>query len=328
MVLVSKLVKTIAYERYGNTDVMKIIDIPIPKPDTGQILVNVHAAALNPKDYLVRKGLFKWLTRGGFPKIPGLDFAGTIAEVGPNVELSVGTPIYGSLNEISTKRGTLTEFLLIDQTECAPKPNALSFVEAAAIPLAGQTALQALQDLIHLKSGQKILILGASGGVGVYAIQIAKAMGAHVTTTSSEGNKDFCKSLGADIALDYRVDNPFAQQDRYDAIFDAFGNQSFSKAEKSLKPEGVYVNTVPSLRILWDYVRTLFSGKRAKMVLVRSNTEDLNELAAMVETGTLKPVIDSVYEFDNYREAFKRIESRHARGKVVVKVSEQGLQHF
>lgn len=328
MVLVSKLVKTIAYERYGNTDVMKIIDIPIPKPDNGQILVNVHAAALNPKDYLVRKGLFKWLTRGGFPKIPGLDFAGTIAEVGPGVDLPVGTPIYGSLNELSTKRGTLTEFLLINQNECAQKPNTLSFVEAAAIPLAGQTALQALQDLIHLKSGQKIAILGASGGVGVYAIQIAKAMGAHVTTTSSEGNKEFCKGLGADIALDYRKDNPFAQRDHFDAIFDVYGNQSFSKAQKALKPQGIYVNTVPSLRILWDYARTRFSGKQAKMVLVRSNTEDLNELAAMVETGALKPVIDSVYEFDNYQDAFKRIESRHAKGKVVVKISEQGLQHF
>lgn len=317
----SKLAKTLTYDRYGKIDVLKFVDLPIPKPKSGQILVHVQAAALNPKDYLVRKGLFSWISLGGFPKIPGLDFSGLVAEVGPGVDIPIGTPIYGSINEFFTKRGTLSEFLLIDQNECATKPNSLSFEEAAAIPLAAQTSLQAFQDRIQLKSGQHVAILGASGGVGVYAIQIAKAIGAHVTTTSSPGNFALCQSLGADATLNYKTDNPFAAPDAFDVIFDAYGNQSFSKAERALKPSGMYITTVPSKEITWDYLKTRFSSKQAKFTLIKSNTEDLNELAAMVETKQLRPVIDSVFNFTDYAEAFKRLESRHAHGKVVVKIN-------
>ncbi|MCE5315803.1 MAG: NAD(P)-dependent alcohol dehydrogenase [Parachlamydia sp.] len=310
--------RAVLYDKYGRIDVLHVGEIQLPSPSSGEVLVKVHASALNPKDALVRKGRFAWLTGSRFPKIVGLDFSGTVAEVGKGVELAVGTPVYGSLNELTSRRGTLADYVLIKQHECAPMPNALSFEQAAALPLAAQTSLQALRNLIHLEKGQRILILGASGGVGVYAIQIAKAIGAHVTTTSSAKNQNFCRELGADVVLDYAADNPFNEQ--YDGIFDAFGNQTFDMARPALKSKGTYVNTVPSKRLFLDAFLTLFSSQRARFVLIRSNTPDLKEIAQMVEQGLVKPVIDQVFDFEQFSPAFAHLETRHARGKIVLSI--------
>lgn len=311
--------RAVLYDHYGRIDVLHIGQIQLPSPSSGEILVKVHAAALNPKDALVRKGRFAWITGSRFPKIVGHDFAGTVAEVGKGVELALGTAVYGSLNELTSRRGTLADYVVVKQHECAPMPKKLSFEQAAALPLAAQTSLQALHNLIRLEKSQRVLILGASGGVGVYAIQIAKAIGAHVTTTSSAKNQNFCRELGADVALDYATDNPF--QEQYDGIFDAFGNQTFVKARPALKPKGTYVSTVPSKRLFLDAFMTLFSSQRARFVLIRSNTPDLMELSQMVEQGLVKPVIDQVFNFEQFPEAFARLETRHARGKIVLSIN-------
>lgn len=307
--------RAVLYDQYGRIDVLRMGQIQLASPSTGELLVKVHAAALNPKDALVRKGRFAWITGSQFPKIPGLDYAGTVVE---GVDFPVGTPVYGSLNERTSLRGTLADYVLVKQRECAPMPKSLTFEQAAALPLAAQTSLQALRNLIHLEKGQRLLILGASGGVGVYAIQIAKAIGAHVTTTSSAKNQAFCRELGADVALDYAVDNPFS--DQFDGIFDAFGNQNFAKAQSALKPKGTYVSTVPSKRLFLDAFMTLFSSQRARFVLIRSNTKDLTEIAQMVEQGLVKPVIDQILDFEQFPAAFAHLETRHARGKIVLKI--------
>lgn len=310
--------RAVLYDQYGRIDVLHIGQIQLPAPSAGEVLVKVHAAALNPKDALVRKGRFAWITGSRFPKIVGLDFAGTVAEAGKGVDLPMGTSVYGSLNERTSLRGTLADYVLIKQHECATMPKNLSFEKAAALPLAAQTSLQALRKLIHLEKGQRLLIMGASGGVGVYAIQIAKAIGAHVTTTSSANNQSFCRELGADVALDYAADNPFSEQ--FDGIFDAFGNQNFSKARMALKPRGTYVSTVPSKRLFLDTIMTLFSSQRARFVLIRSNTQDLMEIAQMVEQGLVKPVIDQTLDFEQFPAAFAHLETRHARGKIVLSI--------
>lgn len=316
----TKQTKALIYDKYGQIDVLHFGEITLPSPAKGELIVKVEAIALNPKDALVRKGKFKWLTGSFFPKVVGLDFAGQVVEKGPDVTLGKGASIYGSLNEITSKRGTAADFLHIQQDECAPMPSSLNFEEAATLPLAAQTALQALRDKIKLKKRDSILIHGASGGVGVYAIQIAKAYGAIVTTTSSAKNLEFCKSLGADITLDYTAGDPFSGGEVYDGIFDVFGNQSFENVKHALTATGIYVTTVPSYTIFFDTLKTLFSSQKARFILVRSNTFDLIELDRLVATGQLKPVIDKVFPLDDYKEAFKLLESKRARGKIVLKI--------
>lgn len=295
---------------------LSIRDLPLPPSKADQARVRVRAAALNPKDALVRKGRFALLSGRRFPKRVGVDFAGEVIEAGPGSGLRAGDRVYGVLEEVRYIRGTVAEEVVCDRRECGLMPEGLSFVEAAGLPLVSLTALQALRDLAHLQPGDRVAIHGASGGVGTVAIQIAKALGAHVTTTSSEQNRALCTSLGADEALDYAKDDLLRR--RFRVIFDVFGNLSFARAEPALESGGVFVSTVPSARILVDAARTLRSDKRAKLVLIRSRREDLDEVARMVARGQLRPVIDRVEPFEHAREAIAHLESRRARGKIVI----------
>jgi NADPH:quinone reductase-like Zn-dependent oxidoreductase len=202
--------------------------------------------------------------------------------------------------------------------QCAHAPEGLSFEQAAALPLASLTALQALRDEASLGPGQRVLLHGASGGVGVYAIQIAKATGAHVTTTSSAKNLEFCGSLGADVTLDYAVDDGLSGKRAFDVFFDVFGNRSLARVAPILSPRGTYVSTVPSPRVLFDQARTSFAVKKARLVVVRSRRRDLEAIAALVSQGKLSAVVDKVYSLDEIGPAQAHIESKRARGKVVV----------
>lgn len=314
------MTRALIYNQYGPIDNLHLADIALPKLKAGEVLVKVHAAALNPKDAIVRKGKFSWLSGSTFPKVVGHDFAGVVEDVGSGVQLAKGTQVYGSLNGFKCLRGTLAEAVIVKASECAEMPLGLTFEQAAALPLAAQTALQALRDLIHLKPGQRVCILGASGGVGVHAIQIAKSLQAHVTTTSSQKNLALCKDLGADVTLDYAKDNPFDLQRYYDGIFDVFGKQTFSCAVRALKSKGTYVNTIPSNKIVFDSIRSWFWGPRARLILINSNTRDLKEIASLVEKGLLKPVIDRVINLEDFKAGFEHLESRHARGKIVVRI--------
>jgi NADPH:quinone reductase-like Zn-dependent oxidoreductase len=199
-------------------------------------------------------------------------------------------------------------------------PSALSFEEAAAIPLAAQTALQALRDLARVRAGDHVCINGASGGVGVFALQIAKALGASVTSVSSARNLEFCRRLGADEALDYAAEDPFSGSRSYRVVLDAFGNRRFDQVRASLGPGGVFVTTVPSRRIIVDALRTIFGYPRARLVAVRSRAADLHVLAQLVEAGRLRAVIDRIVDFDAVVDAIRFLESRRARGKVVVRM--------
>ena len=230
-------VRALAYDAYGGLERLAFRDLPVPVPGRGEVLVRVRAAALNPKDSFVRKGRFRLVSGRAFPKRVGADFAGEVAQVGPGVSgLAAGDRVFGMLEEWTYRRGTVAEYVAPRASEVALMPAALSFEDAAALPLVSLTALQALRDIARVRAGDAVCIHGASGGVGTAAIQLAVALGAIVTTTSSATNRELCRSLGATEALDYASDTPFVSPHRFRIVLDAFGNLSFDRVRSVLTP--------------------------------------------------------------------------------------------
>ncbi len=313
---VAKMMKAVLYDRYGGADVLTVRDVSRPaRPMSGEVHVRVMAAALNPKDVLVRRGKFKLLTGWRFPRGVGYDFAGTVIA---GARFASGTRVYGMVN--GWRGRTLAEEVVCAADECDVMP-ALSFEEAAAIPLAGQTALQAVRNIGRVCAGATVCVNGASGGVGLFAVQIAKALGAQVTTLSSARNIDLCHKWGADEALDYARDDPFTRPGAFDVIFDVFGNRDFARVTSSLKQHGVFIGAVPSPKILLAVLRTSFTSyKRARLVIVRSRAADLATLRHWVEEGRLSPVVDRVYDLEEAADAQRYLETKRARGKVVVRI--------
>jgi NADPH:quinone reductase-like Zn-dependent oxidoreductase len=296
--------------------------MPMPSAGRGEVLVRVRAAALNPKDSFVRKGRFRLVSGRSFPKRVGADVAGEVVESGGGVRgFAPGTKVFGMLEEWTYRRGTVAEYVAIKATEIGPMPESLSFEHAAALPLASLTALQALRNVADLRPGDAICVHGGSGGVGTMAIQIAAALGGIVTTTSSNRNLELCRSLGATEALDYAIDAPFSGSRRFRVILDAFGDQSLGRVRRALTNDGIYVTTVPSARIVRDALRTLFGSPRARLVVVRPRSADLETIASFVRRGELRPVIDRVVTLDGAIEGLRHLETKRTRGKVVVRVA-------
>lgn len=312
-----------AYDRYGPPSVLELQDLPKPQPRRGEVLVKVHAAAMNPKDALTRAGKFALLSGRRFPLIPGNDFAGTIEEIGTGVSgYSLGDAVYGMSNRFVG--ACFAEYVVVPVTELAPKPPSLTFVEAACLPLAAMTALQGLRDCGRVNAGSEVCIHGASGGVGTLAVQIAKALGAHVTALCSAANREFVQSLGADEVVDYRTTAPASLSRTFDCFFDVFGNQSFAAIKPRLRWRGTYVTTVPKRRNFIDHGRTLASPlRRARVVLVRSRSADLLQLTRWIEDGRLKPIIATVLPLTQVRQAHELIETRRTRGKIVLEIGTQ-----
>jgi NADPH:quinone reductase-like Zn-dependent oxidoreductase len=309
--------RAIVYERYGPPEVLEVRELPSPLPAAGEVLVSVHAAALNPKDSLIRKGKFRRVTGNRFPRGLGYDLSGVVRAVGPGVtRLRAGDEVFGMKN--GWAGGTVADEVCAPEGELALKPKGLSFEDAAALPLAGLTALQALRDEGRVQPGQRVLIHGASGGVGVFAIQVARALGAHVTTTSSARNLELCRSLGAQETWDYTQQTGLSDGAGWDVFFDVFGNRSFGQVRRALGPKGTYVSTVPGAQTVVLHFATRFLSRRARLVVVKSNTRDLEQLAQWVEAGSLRAVIDRVVPFTEAAAAQAHVETRRARGKVVI----------
>lgn len=303
--------------KYGSTNVLQIIRTDSPIPKTNQVVVKVKAAALNPKDILIRKGKFKRFTGNQFPKGIGFDFAGIVEDANHSV-YQKGDKVFGMLN--GWKGACCAEFVAIPDNELYLMPKNISFEAAAGVPLAGQTALQAIRDLGQLQKGQKILINGASGGVGTLALQIAKDLGGIVTSVSSHRNIDLCQSLGADIALDYNQTPILELKETFDVFFDVFGNYSFKKIIALLSKNGRYITTVPKAEIIKEQFWNFFRKKKAKLVVVKSKTEDLKYFAKKIEEGRIKPIVDKVFPLEEIGEAQKYIETKRAKGKVVLRL--------
>lgn len=304
-------------QQFGDVDQIKIVEVDKPELASDEVLVKVKAAGLNPKDILIRKGKFKRLTGSKFPQNIGFDFAGVIEDPN-NSPFQHGEKVFGMINGWHGR--CCAEYVNVNTNELYAMPSNITFEEAAGIPLASQTALQALRDSGNLSKGKTVLINGASGGVGTLSIQIAKAFGAEVTTVSSTKNRDMCASLGADQTISYQEVELTDLKEKYDLFFDAFGNYSYSKINSLLTVSGRYVTTVPKPEIFKEQVFNLFRKKKAKIVVVKSNKSDLKWIYEKIRSNRLKPVVDKVYKFADIQLAQKYIESKRARGKVILAI--------
>jgi NADPH:quinone reductase-like Zn-dependent oxidoreductase len=297
--------------------VLAVVERPSPVPGHGEVLIDVAAAALNPKDVLTRGGKMRLFSGASFPKRVGYDWSGTVRAVGPGVDgLSAGDAVFGMIQ--AWAGGAVAEQVVVKAAELAKKPATLTHEQASAMPLAALTALQALRDEGHLEAGQRVLLNGASGGVGTFAVQLARLLGAHVIAVTSARNADFVRSLGAHEVLDYATIDVSEVTPPVDVFFDVFGNQHFATCRKALTPSGTWVSTVPKLHVLASQLRTRFSAQRARLVLVRSRRGDLEQLAAWAQRGELVPVIDRVLPMEEIAAAQRHLGTRRARGKVVL----------
>jgi NADPH:quinone reductase-like Zn-dependent oxidoreductase len=311
--------KAAVTEAFGGVERVVVREAPKPAPGPGEVLVRVRAASMNPLDCKLREGKFRLVFRVRPPFVLGFDVAGEVEAVGPEVaRLRPGDAVFGEL----PRPGAHAEYAVAGEDHLLPKPARLSFEEAAAIPAAAMSALQALRDEARLRSGQRVLVNGAGGGIGTFAVQIAKAWGARVTAVASARNQDLLRELGADEPLDYARDD-FARRDAaFDVVLDVVPNRSFPECRSALVPGGTYVTTLPGPGpFLWRALTALplFGGRRCRALMLRPKRSDLEELARLAEGGSLRPVVGEVFRLDAIREAHVRMESGHARGKIVVR---------
>jgi NADPH:quinone reductase-like Zn-dependent oxidoreductase len=312
--------RVVEYDAFGDESVLRLRDGPTPSAGAGELLVRVRAAALNPKDVFTRSGRLRTFSGTRFPKRLGYDWAGEVAALGPGVTgFAPGQAVYGMIQRWAG--GAVAEYAAVKVDELAPKPARLSFVEAAAVPLAGLTALQALRDEARLQPGQRVLINGASGGVGTFAVQIARALGARVVAVASAGNRGLVEQLGAHEVVDYARVDPCAVQPPVDVFFDVFGNQPFARARRALTPDGTWVSTVIRAHVALAHLRTLFfTAQRARLVLVRARRADLEVLSRWADEGALRPVLEAVLPMEEIATGMRQLSTKHTRGKVVLSV--------
>jgi NADPH:quinone reductase-like Zn-dependent oxidoreductase len=322
--------QAIVYSRYGPPDVLEYKEIAKPAPANGEVLVRVHTAAVNPYDWHLMRGvpgfvrLFTGLRRPKFPRL-GADAAGEVEAVGPGTkELKVGDRVFGAC------KGAFAEYACGKESELAIIRSGVSYDQAASVPIAGVTALQGLRDSGQVKAGHSVLINGAAGGVGTFAVQIAKALGATVTGVCSADNAKLIRSIGADHVVDYAQEDFTRGDRRFDVIFDLVGNHKLSKIRRALTPRGTFVGCGgggPD-RSGWELVAGMlgqaiaakFSREKLTGVLAKINTGDLNVLAGMMESGAVKPVLSRTFSLRETAEAVRHVESCHAVGKVIISV--------
>ncbi|MGC4000132.1 MAG: NAD(P)-dependent alcohol dehydrogenase [Anaeromyxobacter sp.] len=311
--------RAILYDRYGPASLLRLAEVPEPGPlRRGQVRLRIACAALNPKDAFVRKGRFRALSGSGFPKRCGVDAAGVVLE-SRAAHLVPGQRAFGFLEEWRLRRGTLAEQAVFEGHELAATPDGVDDAAAAGMALAGSTALQALRDLGRLRPGQRVLVNGASGGVGTAAVQLARLLGAEVHTLTGPANRPLCAELGAHAAWSYEED-AWKGQGPFDLVFDVFGNLALAGLRPLLAPGGRFISTVPTPgRLLREGLARL-TGRGERLVVVRPRTADLAQLAAWLAGGRVRTIIDARFALADLRAAFARLESKRTRGKIVIDV--------
>ena len=310
---------------YGSADVMELREIEKPTPGDGEVLVRVLAASLAAGEYYGMRGKpFPIRMYIGFPKpkkdfVVGLDCAGVVEAVGKDVtRFRPGDKVYGQC------RGSCAEYAVAREGKLAHKPRNLTFEQAAAVPTSALTALQALRDHGKVQPGQKVLINGASGGVGTFAVQIAKVLGAEVTGVCSTGNVDTVRSIGADHVIDYTKEDFTQGEPRYDLILDNVASHSFAEYRRVLKPEGTLMPSSGDAGmgyIFKAFLLSVFVRQQGRPFVSTPNQDDLSALKEMVEAGRVTPVIDRTYPLRETAEAFRYLDQGHAQGKVIIVVA-------
>jgi NADPH:quinone reductase-like Zn-dependent oxidoreductase len=321
--------KAAVFKSYGSPDVLKVEEIEKPviqqEVHDDRVLIKVHSASVNPFDYLHRKGYLPIrLTEGLInPKpeiqIMGIDVAGVVEGVGKNVKkFKAGDAVFGHC------LGSHAEYVLAREDRLGMLPQNTTPQEAAAIPCAALTALQALRDVAQIKKGQKVLIYGASGGIGHFAVQLARFYNTEVTAVCSTSNIPWVKDLGPHHMIDYTKENFSSRNQKYDIILDAVGKRTFFNSRSTLQPTGIYITEhvlYPKYHPFQLILASVTGDKRAKIHLSKPNTEDINFLRELVEERKLKPMVEKSYSLNQVAEAHRHVENGHTKGKVVIKVS-------
>jgi NADPH:quinone reductase-like Zn-dependent oxidoreductase len=320
--------EAIVHSRYGSPDVLELRDIDKPTVNDDEVLVRVHAAAVGKGDWLTVEGLpYIARMRYGLPKpkhpVPGFDVAGHIEAVGSNVtQAQSGDEVFGWCD------GSFAEYASVPKSQLAPKPANLTFEQAAAVPISGFAALQAVRDTGGVKPGQKVVIIGASGGVGSFAVQLAKAFGAEVTGVCSTKSADMVRSIGADQVIDYTQEDFTRTGQRYDLILEMAGNRSLADLRRALTPRGTLVLVggsggrwfMGTGRTLRAVLVSPFVGQRLRSFLSKPRGEDLVVLKELIEAGKVTPVIDRTFPLNQTPEAIRYVGERSTQGKIVITV--------
>lgn len=331
--------KALVLKRYGGPDQVELTDIPQPSPKADEILVRVRAAGLNPIDTMIPKGTFKPILKLELPATLGSDLAGVVVEVGKSVtKFKRGDAVFASLFDLGT--GSLAEFAVVPESAAALMPSNMDFVPAASVPMVALTTWQALKERAGVRPGQKVFIPAGSGGVGTFAIQLAKHFGVTVGTTTSTGNVDLVKSLGADEVVDYKKQDFQDVLRGYDVVLNTLRGDEVKKSLRILNPHGIVVSlTGPAdaefarargmgglfvflfrLMSFWLIRQARKLHVRYSFLFVRPSGNQLSEIGELLGAGTIRPVVDKVFPFDRVKEALAYVETGRAKGKVVVRM--------
>ncbi|MFD1416062.1 NADP-dependent oxidoreductase [Oceanobacillus jeddahense] len=330
--------KAVLIHKYGQKNI-EMKNVSIPDISNDDVLVEIHAASINPVDFKIRDGKLRPLINYKMPLILGNDFSGTVIKTGKNVtKFKAGDPVYGRPRK--SRIGTFAEYIAVHEDDIALKPANLTFEEAAAVPLVGLTTYQAFHDILNLQLEDKILIQAGSGGIGTFAIQLAKEIGAYVATTASSTGKDLVERLGADKVINYREENFEDKLADYDYVYDTLGGDALVQSFKILKPGGkiVSISDVPNARFgkennypFWKTIAfRLISRKLTKLekqyqvqynfLFMKPSGEQLNKIRELIEAEKIKPLIDQVVPFEDTQKAMEYSESGRAKGKIVIKI--------
>ena len=318
--------KAIYYEEYGNISVLKQGEIDDPKKVLDkEVLIKVNFFSLNPLDYKLRNGMLKLMTFRTFPRTTGSDFSGEIIAKGDSVNnFELGEKVFGFLSQLN--EGTSSQFIKVNESILSKAPSNIDIGTAAAVPLAALTSYQALVQLAKIKKGNKVLINGASGGTGIFAIQIAKIFGAKVTSITSHRNINWMlDTFLVDEAIDYTKENSLnnLRKNEYDIIYDCYGNLSFNKIKDFLKSNGSFITTDPfRLESITGRFFSIFSKRKFLSVVVKSNGIDLSIVRDWIEEEKIKVFIDKIFKFIDTNKAYKYLETQRAKGKIIVQINE------
>lgn len=331
--------KAWAINSYGDNSKVHLLELPKISPKEDEVLIKIHAASINPVDFKIRDGKLKFVLRYKFPLILGNDCSGVVVEIGSKVtHFKVGDEVYTRPHKDNI--GTLAELIAAKESAVAHKPKNISFEEAASIPLVGLTSWQALITYGKLAVGKKVFIPAGSGGVGTFAIQLAKHLGAYVATNTSTKNIEFVKSIGADLVIDYKKEDFSKILSDYDVVFDTMGDETQKKAFHILKPGGQLISIVgpPTWAFMKDaqlgpflqfasailgfptHIRAYLHKNKYKFLFMLPDGKCLEEIKDLIEKNKIKPVIDKIFPFEKANEALSYVETGRARGKVIVKV--------
>ena len=334
--------KAFVVDKYKKKGALSLVNVPEPKLQDSDVLIRIHATAVNLLDSKVRDGEFKLLLPYRPPFVLGHDVAGTVVKTGPNVrQFKVGDAVYARPRD--HRIGTFAEFIAVNEADAALKPKNLNMTEAASIPLVGLTAWQALVEVGKVKPGQKVFIQAGSGGVGTFAIQLAKYLGATVATTTSAKNAEFVRSLGADVVIDYQTQDFEKVLSGYDLVLNSQDRKTLDKSLRVLKPGGQLISIFggppdpafakalglnPFLKLV-VYLLSRGVRKKAKSLGIRysflfmlAQGQQLSQITSLIESGVIRPIVDKVFPFEETREALAYVETGRARGKVVITVAD------